>query len=163
MKYWTYEMIEFQSIYILQVQETHLVAMIILFENRKHCRTDSLSLLNDVSRLRSRPLPGGTWIKLPRVRKNYKYVIQYHHQVIICKLPCRTKTWLTSSRISQPSTIIRSTAKFFRRFSVSETSSCICRDKSSSCWRAFCRLFRSTWSCGVWAKSSCNVIMYLGI
>lgn len=78
-------------------------------------------------------------------------------------LPCRTKTWFTSSNMSQPSTIIRSTAKFFRKFSVSETSSCICRDKSSSCWRAFCKLFRSTWSCGVCANNSCKVIIYLGI
>lgn len=78
-------------------------------------------------------------------------------------LPCRTNTWFTSSKISQPSTIIRSTARFFRKFSVSDTSSCICRDKSSSCCRAFCKLFRSTWSWGVCASNSCNVIMYRGI
>jgi len=37
------------------------------------------------------------------------------------------------------------------------TSSCICLDRSSNCCLAFCRLFLSTWSCGVWARSSCNV------
>lgn len=36
-------------------------------------------------------------------------------------LPCLTNTWLTSNSISQPSTIILSTAKFLRKFSVSET------------------------------------------
>lgn len=154
----------------------HLVATIIWFEKRKHCRTYSRSDLNDAKRLLSRPLPGGT----------------------CTKLPWRTNTWLTSSRMSHPSTIIRSTARFLRRFSVSETSSCIClvrkREKqteqfslsrtqhdislrieydvcgkslflhthllrSSSCWRAFCKLFLSTWSCGVWAKSSCRVMI----
>lgn len=40
-------------------------------------------------------------------------------------LPCLTKVWLVSSRISQPSMIIRSMARFFRMFSVSLTSSCI--------------------------------------
>lgn len=43
--------------------------MIRLFENRKHCLTDSLSLLN-VSRLRIFPLPGGTWTRLPKIIKN---------------------------------------------------------------------------------------------
>lgn len=36
-------------------------------------------------------------------------------------LPCLTKTWLTSSNISQPSTIMRSMARFFLMFSVSLT------------------------------------------
>lgn len=40
-------------------------------------------------------------------------------------LPCLTKVWLVSRRISQPSTIMRSIAKFFLMFSVSLTSSCI--------------------------------------
>lgn len=127
-------------------------------ENKKHCRTDSLSLLKEARRLRIRPFPGGAWTKLP----------------------CRTKTWFTSSRISQPSTIIRSTARFLRRFSVSETSSCICLPRanvwvsnelnevnyllrSSSCCLAFCKLLRSTWSWGVWASSSWSVMMYRGI
>lgn len=39
--------------------------------------------------------------------------------------PCLTKVWLVSSRMSQPSTIILSMARFFRMFSVSLTSSCI--------------------------------------
>lgn len=39
--------------------------------------------------------------------------------------PCLTKVWLVSSRISQPSIIMRSMARFFRMFSVSLTSSCI--------------------------------------
>uniref|UniRef100_A0A1I8IAY9 Sema domain-containing protein n=1 Tax=Macrostomum lignano TaxID=282301 RepID=A0A1I8IAY9_9PLAT len=39
--------------------------------------------------------------------------------------PWRTKIWFTSSRISQPSTMSRSMAKFLRMFSVSDTSSCI--------------------------------------
>lgn len=43
-----------------------------------------------------------------------------------CRLaPCLTKVWLVSSRISQPSMIILSIARFFRIFSVSLTSSCI--------------------------------------
>ena len=42
------------------------------------------------------------------------------------------------------------------------TSSCICLDKSSSCCLAFSKLFLSTWSCGVWARSSWRVIIYLG-
>lgn len=40
-------------------------------------------------------------------------------------VPCLTKVWLVSSRISQPSMIMRSMARFFRMFSVSLTSSCI--------------------------------------
>lgn len=40
-------------------------------------------------------------------------------------IPCLTKVWLVSSRISQPSMIMRSMARFFRMFSVSLTSSCI--------------------------------------
>lgn len=40
-------------------------------------------------------------------------------------LPCLTNVWLVSRRISQPSTIMRSIAKFFLMFSVSLTSSCI--------------------------------------
>lgn len=40
-------------------------------------------------------------------------------------LPCLTKVWLVSRRISQPSTIILSMARFFLMFSVSLTSSCI--------------------------------------
>lgn len=36
-------------------------------------------------------------------------------------LPCLTNTWLTSRSISHPSMIILSTAKFFRKFSVSLT------------------------------------------
>lgn len=40
-------------------------------------------------------------------------------------LPWRIKVWFTSSRISHPSTIILSTARFLRIFSVSLTSSCI--------------------------------------
>lgn len=40
-------------------------------------------------------------------------------------LPCLTKVWLVSRRISQPSTIIRSMARFFLMFSVSLTSSCM--------------------------------------
>ena len=39
------------------------------------------------------------------------------------RVPWRTKTWLTSSKMSQPSTIILSIARFFRMFSVSETCS----------------------------------------
>lgn len=39
--------------------------------------------------------------------------------------PCLTKVWLVSSRISQPSVIMRSMARFFRMFSVSLTSSCM--------------------------------------
>lgn len=45
---------------------------------------------------------------------------QYH-----LPLPCRTNVWLVSKRISHPSTINRSIAKFLRMFSVSLTSSCI--------------------------------------
>lgn len=41
------------------------------------------------------------------------------------ELPCLTKVWLVSRRISQPSTIIRSIARFFLMFSVSLTSSCM--------------------------------------
>lgn len=40
-------------------------------------------------------------------------------------LPWRMKVWLVSSKMSQPSTIILSMARFFRMFSVSLTSSCI--------------------------------------
>lgn len=40
-------------------------------------------------------------------------------------LPWRMKVWLVSSKISQPSTIILSMARFFLMFSVSLTSSCI--------------------------------------
>lgn len=40
-------------------------------------------------------------------------------------LPWRIKVWLVSSKISQPSTIVLSMARFFRMFSVSLTSSCI--------------------------------------
>lgn len=40
-------------------------------------------------------------------------------------LPWRTKVWLVSRRISQPSVIIRSMARFLRMFSVSLTSSCM--------------------------------------
>lgn len=40
-------------------------------------------------------------------------------------VPCLTKVWLVSRRISQPSIIMRSMARFFRMFSVSLTSSCI--------------------------------------
>lgn len=40
-------------------------------------------------------------------------------------LPCLTKVWLVSRRISQPSTIMRSMARFFLMFSVSLTSSCM--------------------------------------
>lgn len=39
--------------------------------------------------------------------------------------PCLTNVWLVSNRMSQPSTIILSMARFFRMFSVSLTSSCI--------------------------------------
>lgn len=41
------------------------------------------------------------------------------------ELPCLTKVWLVSRRISQPSTIMRSIARFFLIFSVSLTSSCM--------------------------------------
>lgn len=44
---------------------------------------------------------------------------------ICAAVPCLTKVWLVSRRISQPSMIIRSMARFFRMFSVSLTSSCI--------------------------------------
>ena len=40
-------------------------------------------------------------------------------------LPWRMKVWLVSSKISQPSTIILSMARFFLMFSVSLTSSCM--------------------------------------
>lgn len=39
--------------------------------------------------------------------------------------PWRMKVWLVSSRMSQPSTIILSMARFFLMFSVSLTSSCM--------------------------------------
>ena len=39
--------------------------------------------------------------------------------------PCLTNVWLVSRRMSQPSTIMRSMARFLRMFSVSLTSSCI--------------------------------------
>ena len=41
------------------------------------------------------------------------------------ELPCLTNVWLVSRRISQPSTIMRSIARFFLMFSVSLTSSCM--------------------------------------
>lgn len=40
-------------------------------------------------------------------------------------LPWRMKVWLVSSKMSQPSTIILSMARFFLMFSVSLTSSCM--------------------------------------
>ncbi len=45
--------------------------------------------------------------------------------VCVGSSPCLTKVWLVSRRISQPSTIIRSIARFFLMFSVSLTSSCM--------------------------------------
>lgn len=41
------------------------------------------------------------------------------------ELPCLTNVWLVSRRISQPSMIMRSIARFFLMFSVSLTSSCM--------------------------------------
>ena len=51
--------------------------------------------------------------------------------------PCLTNVWLTSSKMSQPSTIILSIARFLRMFSVSLTSSCIiCKQTTFTCtWR----------------------------
>lgn len=40
-------------------------------------------------------------------------------------IPCLTNVWLVSRSTSQPSTIIRSIARFFLMFSVSLTSSCM--------------------------------------
>ena len=65
--------------------------------------------------------------------------------------------------MSQPSTIILSMARFFLMFSVSETSSCIWRERSSSWTLACSSEFFSTWSGGVCASSSCRVMMYRGI
>lgn len=48
-------------------------------------------------------------------------------------------------------------------YRLTNTSSCICLERSSSCCLAFWRLLRSTWSYGVCANNSCKVIMYLGI
>ena len=103
------------------------------------------------------------------VWQNLPFIIHYNHHhphksTSHCwtwiRVPWRTKTWLTSSKMSQPSTIILSIARFFRMFSVSETcnkmlerdeifqlgielqsvwsdfvltSSCICLDRSSNC------------------------------
>lgn len=39
------------------------------FENKKHCRTASRSLLNEARRLLIRPLPGGTCTRLPMNEK----------------------------------------------------------------------------------------------
>ena len=51
---------------IFFLHHTNLVAIIMWFEKRKHCRTDSRSLLKEeANRLRILPLPGGTWTKLP--------------------------------------------------------------------------------------------------
>lgn len=47
-------------------------------------------------------------------------------------LPWRMKVWLVSSKISQPSTIILSMARFFLMFSVSLTSSCIILSRHST-------------------------------
>lgn len=44
--------------------------------------------------------------------------------------PCLTNVWLVSNRMSQPSTIILSMARFFLMFSVSLTSSCIILTKN---------------------------------
>lgn len=54
------------------------------------------------------------------------HVFQVQRMNAWCQaLPCLTNVWLVSRRISQPSTIMRSIAKFFLMFSVSLTSSCI--------------------------------------
>lgn len=48
--------------------------------------------------------------------------------------PCLTKVWLVSRRISQPSMIMRSMARFLRMFSVSLTSSCIILGGGTLSW-----------------------------
>lgn len=58
-------------------------------------------------------------------------------------VPCLTKVWLVSSRISHPSIIILSIARFFRIFSVSLTSSCIIlkeREEKIGAWMRFALL-----------------------
>lgn len=97
----------------------------IWFENRKHCRTISFSpLLNEPKRDR--------WIRRPsEVLKLIAFkpdpvVLELPDESTCMTLPCLTKTWFTSSSISQPPSIMRSIAKFLRMFSVSLTSSCIC-------------------------------------
>lgn len=66
-----------------------------------------------------------SWIWILAVKRFFSYVViimlLVKNECRIKNVPWRTKTWLTSRRISQPSTIIRSTARFFRKFSVSLT------------------------------------------
>lgn len=56
---------------------------------------------------------------------HFKYNYYLPFLVSEINIPCLTNVWLVSSSTSQPSTIIRSIARFFLMFSVSLTSSCM--------------------------------------
>jgi hypothetical protein len=79
-----------------------LDVMIRWLEKRKHCLTASLSF--------SLPM-----LSLPRAP------VRWLAGSICTNVPWRTNIWLTSNNMSQPSTIIRSMARFLRMFSVSLT------------------------------------------
>lgn len=98
-------------------KRTYLVAMIKWLENKKHCLKASFSDLKCNRLLELFGLSLGKWMRLPKNDSSYykQTSKDFNHE------PCRTKTWFTSRSMSHPSTIILSTAKFFRRFSVSET------------------------------------------
>ena len=65
-------------------------------------------------------------------------------------VPCLMNIWLTSKRMSQPSTIIRSMAKFFRMFSVSLTW--LSKDGNAIRWNVFWILFGLTSPVRIWCS-----------
>lgn len=117
--------------------------MIRCLEKRKHCRSPSLRSDREPSRPRvifpfsdigtwmrdpagRAPIPGSGWLRgVAGTAGAMGRCTDRGGHGSRSTVPCRTKVWLVSSRISQPSMIIRSIARFFRMFSVSLTSSCI--------------------------------------
>lgn len=142
------------------------VQMIRCLEKRKHCRSPSLRSDREPSRPRvifpfsdigtwmrdpagRAPIPGSSWLRGAAGTAG----------ATGCRtdpgghggrsaVPCRTKVWLVSSRISQPSMIIRSIARFFRMFSVSLTSSCIILKEGDELQGHAPKLFQSSTETG---------------
>ena len=105
--------------------------MIKWLENRKHCLTASLSRSRPKQRKKPKDFHYITFgytiqclniffnLQLPRF--NLFLPVLWPAGKICTSVPCLTNIWLTSSKMSHPSTIILSMAKFLRMFSVSLT------------------------------------------
>ena len=114
---------------VLMMKQWDLVAMMRVLEKRKHCRTSPRSPLPPPpprpDKLR-RPFWERTFSltmcnKLPVIDRQNLSNDVLDTSNLQGEVPWRTKTWVTSIKMSQPSTIIRSIAKHLRMFSVSLT------------------------------------------